>query len=180
MRKFLARKFIERFGERYHYNVDYMRFMLDASPRAFFKFTKVMGLSQHSESAPIPALFAARIMGAVTEDCGSCVQLVVDMAREAGVTGDDIGALLRRDLAAMSPDIAVAFEFADAILSRSEDDAARETVRLRWGDKGVVDLTIALQASRLYPMMKAGLGFAKTCQRIDVEGADIDVVKRAA
>lgn len=180
MRKFLAGKFIARFADRYQYNVDYMRFMLDVSPQAFFKFSKLTEFAQHAESAPVPALFAARIMGAVMEDCGPCVQLVVDMAREAGVDANDIAALLQRDIAAMSPDVAAAFEFADAVLNNGDDERARETVRTRWGDKGVIDLTIALQASRLYPMIKAGLGFAKTCQRVDVEGADIDVVKRAA
>lgn len=180
MRKFFARKFIDRFGAHYQYNVDYLKFLLDASPAAFFKFSKFMNLSRHGESAPVPALFAARITGAVAEDCGPCVQLVVDMAGEAGVSSDDIAAVLRRDREAMSADARIAYEFADAVLRRDDDDAAREGVRTRWGDKGVIDLTFALQTSRFYPMVKAGLGFAKSCQSIEVGGAGVDVVKRAA
>ena len=181
MRKFFARKFINRFGDHYQYNVDYLHFMLETSPAAFFKFSKFMTLSRHGESASVSALFTARIVGAVSEDCGPCVQLNVNIAREAGVAAEDIAAVLRRDKTVMSPDVRVAFDFADAILRRAgDDDGPREKVRARWGDKGVIDLTIALQASRFYPMVKSGLGFAKTCQRVDVGGAGVDVVKRAA
>lgn len=172
---------IKDFAERYDYDVAYMLYMLDEAPEAFAKFAKIIEPSSHVGSAPAPAAFAAKIIGALAEDCGPCVQLVVRMAREAGVGPDQIEAVLTRSVAAMSDDVAVAFRFADAVVRRSpEADEAREAVRARWGDEGVVDLALGMQIGRVFPMVKAALGFAKTCQRVEVDGAPVDVVKEAA
>ena len=56
----------------------------------------------------------------------------------------------------------------------------RDAIRAQWGEKGVIDLAFALQMGRMYPMMKAALGYAKECRRISVDGKEIDVVKQAA
>jgi hypothetical protein len=75
----------------------------------------------------------------------------------------------------------LAFCFADAVVRRSaSDDEYRDAVRAHWGDKGVVDLTMALQMSRMFPMVKMALGYAKECRRVRVDGHDVDVIKRAA
>jgi len=69
----------------------------------------------------------------------------------------------------------------DAIVRRSADeDEHRDAIRSHWGPKGVIDLTFALQMGRMFPMMKAALGYAKECRRISVDGKQIDVVKQAA
>ncbi|PQA85736.1 hypothetical protein [Hyphococcus luteus] len=181
MLKFLASKMISRFERRYDYDVSYMRYLLDVSPAAFFRFNRVGAMARQGESAPAEALFAARLCGVLAEDCGPCVQLIVSMAQDAGVDAADLSAILQRDADAMSPAVRIAFDFADAVLWRNGgDDAAREAARREWGDAGIVDLTFALQASRLYPMVKAGLGFGKTCRQVTVEGAPVEVVKHAA
>jgi hypothetical protein len=46
--------------------------------------------------------------------------------------------------------------------------------------KGVIDLTLALQMGRVFPMVKAGLGYAKECRRVRVDGDHVDVVGQAA
>lgn len=181
MRKMIAKQKLKRFAARYHYDVGYMRHMLEQAPGAFFKFVKIIEAAGHVESAPAEAVYAAKIAGALAEDCGPCAQLVVDMALEAGVPADQAQAVLKRDVAAMSEDAAIAFRFADAVIRRSpEADHAREAVRAQWGDAGVIDLTLGMQVGRLFPMVKAGLGFAKSCQRIEIDGAPVDVVKNAA
>jgi alkylhydroperoxidase family enzyme len=155
--------------------------MLSESPSAFFKFASVMKASSHREVVPVEASFAAKIVGALAEDCGPCTQLCVDMALEAGMSKDQIEAVLRRDPRAMHDTTRLAFKFADAVVHRSADDAEfRDAIRAQWGQKGVVDLTMALQMGRMFPMMKAGLGYAKECRRVTVDGRDVDVIKQAA
>jgi integrase len=181
MRKTAADLLLKTMGARYDYDVSYMRAMLQHSPKAFFKFVKIMDVARHREAAATEAIYAAKLVGALAEDCGPCTQLVVNMAREAHVPDDQIEATLRRDAQAMSADTALGFRFAEAIAYRlANEDEAREAVRARWGEKGVIDLTLALQIGRIFPMVKAGLGYAKECRRVAVNGRSVDVVKRAA
>ena len=80
MRKFIARRMLRAFSKRYGYDASYMEMMLKESPGAFFKFVPVMKAAAHREVVPLEAAFAAKITGAVAEDCGPCTQLTVDMA----------------------------------------------------------------------------------------------------
>lgn len=181
MRKFIARRMLRRFGKRYAYDTSYIQFMLRESPSAFFKFAPVMKASAHREVIPLEASFATKITGAMAEDCGPCTQLTVDMALEAGMAKDQIEAVLGRDIKAMTASVKLGFQFADAMMNRSADgEACREAVRARWGEKGVIDLTMALQMGRLFPMIKQALGYAKECRRVSVAGNQIDVIKQAA
>jgi hypothetical protein len=169
MRSWIARRTLRAFAKRYGYDVSYLLMMLNQSPSAFFKFAPVMKAAAHREAVPIDASFAAKIVGALAEDCGPCTQLVVDMALEAGMAKDQIEATT------------LGFRFADAVVRRSaDDDEFRDAVRAQWGQKGVIDLTLALQMGRMFPMVKAGLGYAKECRRVIVDGHNVDVVKQAA
>lgn len=181
MLRYFASMALDRFSKRFDYDVGYMRAMLAVSPGAFMTFANVTKLATHREAAPAEAAFAAKLVGALVEDCGPCTQLVVNMAREARVDAVQIEAVLRRDLDAMSADTALGFRFAEAIAFRlPNEDETREAVRAAWGDKGVLDLTLALQVGRLFPMIKAGLGYAKECRRVHVGDRPVEVIKRAA
>jgi alkylhydroperoxidase family enzyme len=181
MRSWIARRMLRATSKRYSYDVSYLEMMLNESPSAFFKFASVMKASSHREIVPVEASFTVKLVGALSEDCGPCTQLCADMALEAGVRRDQIEAVLRRDPRAMSDTNRLAFRFADAVVRRSPDDEEyRDAVRAQWGQKAVIDLTLALQMGRMFPMVKAALGYAKECRRITVDGHNVDVIKQAA
>jgi hypothetical protein len=181
MRTFIARRMLRSFSRHYGYDLSYAEQILNEAPAAFFKFAPLMKAAEHREVIPVETAFAAKITGALAEDCGPCTQLTVDMALEAGMAKNQIEAVLRRDTGAMTPETALGFRFADAVIRRSpDDDQQREAVRARWGDKGVIELAMGLQLGRMFPMLKLALGFAKECRRVTVAGDQVDVVKRAA
>jgi hypothetical protein len=181
MRSWIARRMLRATSKRYGYDTSYLEMMLKESPSAFFKFAPVMKAAGHREVVPVDASFAAKLVGALAEDCGPCTQLVVDMALEAGMPKDQIEAVLRHDARAMNDATVLGYRFADAVVRRFRDDGEyRDAVRAEWGEKGVIDLTLALQMGRMFPMVKAGLGYAKECRRVTVDGHNIDVIKQAA
>jgi alkylhydroperoxidase family enzyme len=181
MRSWIARRMLRATSKRYGYDTSYLEMMLRESPTAFFKFANLIKATGHREVVPVDAIFAAKLVGALAEDCGPCTQLCVDMALEAGMPNDQIEAVLRRDPRAMNSNTVLGFRFADAVARRSGgDDEYRDAVRAQWGEKGVIDLTLALQMGRMFPMVKAALGYAKECRRVMVDGHNVDVVKQAA
>ena len=181
MRSWIARRMLRAMSKRYGYDTSYLEMMLKASPSAFFKFAPLAKAARHREVVPVGASFATKIVGTLAEDCGPCTQLIVDMALEAGMPKDQIEAVLRRDPRAMNGTTVLGFRFADAVVRRSaDDDELRDAIRARWGEKGVIDLTLALQIGRMFPMVKAGFGYARECRRVSVDGQVVDVVKQAA
>ena len=181
MRSFFARRMLRAASKRYGYDTSYLDYMLRESPAAFFKFAPLVKAAAHREVVPIEASFAAKITGAMAEDCGPCVQLTIDMALAAGMAKDQIEAVVRRDTRAMTASTRLGFQFAEAVASHAANtEEQRDAVRTRWGKKGVIDLAMALQMGRLFPMLKAALGYARECRRVTVEGQHVDVIKRAA
>ena len=172
---------LEAFSTHYHYDVSYMRHMLALSLDAFEKFAALTALSEHCEAAPLEASCAAKLLGALAEDCGPYLQLMVKMAREAGMPADQVAAVLTAAEEAMTPEPTLGYRFADAVVRRSAAmDPAREVVVDAWGEAAVLDLTLGLQIGRIFPVVKVGLGFAKTCQRVEADSQPVTVVRRAA
>lgn len=161
---------------RYDYDSSSMRFMYEASQPAFWRFLLLMVPASHRSVVPAEAHFATKIVGAMTEDCGPCTQLVVNMALEARVAPDQLEAVLARRPDAMTAATRTGWRFATAIAWRTDDeDAAREAVRAAWGDAGLVELSMALAVGRVFPMTKAGLGYARECRLVRVEGRHVPV-----
>ena len=76
MRKWFARRYLQRYRSRYNYDTSYMEMVLDEAPDAFFKFAKIFGIANYRKVVPVDAIYAAKITGAMHEDCGPCTQLV--------------------------------------------------------------------------------------------------------
>src|SRR5882757_2607566 len=164
MRSFFARRALRAISKRYGYDTSYLEYMLKQSPAAFFDFAPVAKAAAHREVVPVEASFAAKITGAMAEDCGPCVQLAIDMALEARMAKDQIEAVVRRDTGAMNPSTWLGFQFADAVASRAANaDRHRDAVRAQWGEKGVIDLAMA---SQMGPTISDAQDSAWICQRV--------------
>jgi lambda repressor-like predicted transcriptional regulator len=175
----LVKRRLAAFERAFDYDTSYMQELYDVSPRAFWKYSKIAALSQHREDVPKEAWHAAKIVAALAEDCGPCTQLAVTMAERAGVSSETLRAILTEDQRAMSPDAALGFAFAKAVLHRDlpESDRLRGEVESRWGKRAVVSLALVIAATRVFPAVKYGLGYGRTCSRVRVAGTDVSVVK---
>ncbi len=131
----LVKRRLAAFERTFDYDASYIEELYDVSPRAFWKFSRISALAQHREGVPKEAWHAAKIVAALTEDCGPCTQLAVTMAERAGVSSETLSAILTEDQRAMSPDAALGYAFAKAVLNRdlAESDRLRGEVVARWG-----------------------------------------------
>ena len=176
-RAFLKRS-IRRFGHRYDYDVGYMEHFIDVDPGAFYKFSKVLGISAHRSGIPKEPWFAAKIRTALSEDCGPCTQLTVNMALEAGIASDHIQAIVCRDLAALPPETVLAVRFTELVLAHDPAaDDLRDEIVARWGENALISLALVISSSRIYPTLKYALGYGKACARIDVGRQSVSPVR---
>jgi hypothetical protein len=171
----LVRRRMAAFERDFDYDMSYARDIYAASPRAFFRFSKILGISSHREDAPKEAWYAAKLTAALTEDCGPCTQLVVKMAEREGVSAAAIRAVLIGDEAAMPPDASLGFRFAQAVLRRdmAESDRLRREVVTRWGRKALVSLALTIASARVYPSVKYALGHGHACTKVSLAGTEV-------
>ena len=158
-----SRREIRAFGEHYDYDTSYMEALMEASPGAYFAFEAALGMGRYQKAAPTEALIIAKLTAIRAEDCGPCAELGVKMAREAGVPEAVIRGALRggEGLTAEQREI---HDYALAVATNGEmDPELLPRLQARLGREAVAELALGIVATRLYPTMKRGLGFAKSC-----------------
>ncbi len=169
MIKLLARRAIRSFSQRYQYDTDYMEMLLEQDPAAFFKFNLINIPAAHRRAIPPSPWWAARIRATLWEDCGPCVQLVCNMALEAGVRAEVGGSIAASDIAALDAETALAVRFTEAVLAHDTGaESLREEVIKRWGQDGLISLALSISLTRVYPSLKYVLGHGQSCSRLRI------------
>jgi hypothetical protein len=149
----------------------YAHAMLDTSWRAFTHYVLTGAAAAHRGRVPLDAWYATKIVAARVEDCGPCVQLVMNMAEADGVSAAVRHAVWDRDAAAMSEDVRLAWRYAEAAVSRAPDIGEWcEAIERRWGRKGLTSLALSMTSSRTFPALKYALGHGQACRAVRIDG----------
>jgi alkylhydroperoxidase family enzyme len=150
-------------------SVDYLRHILRTSLPAFFKFALFTPLAQHRRKLPSAPLRVAHMIATQDEDCGSCVQIAVNLARRDGVPAEVIHAVLNGHPEKLTPDLADVYHFTKAIVEASDkEEAYRQRLRDRFGEEGLVELALGIATARVFPITKRALGYATSCSLVKV------------
>jgi len=175
MFNWFAKRYLDRFGRQWEYDVSYMHDVLDAGGLEAIKpMMALQKVSAYRADCPPQALFTAGIVAARAGDCGPCLQLGVKMAERGGMQPAQIAAVLTQDRDAMSEDVRIAYDFARAAIARDGwDRPAREAVVRRFGKRAMIAMCYAIAVAGFYPAFKYALGAAHTCQRIHVGNTDV-------
>src|SRR6516164_4225158 len=141
--------------------LEYCRFIVRVSLRAFFKFAKFLAVDEYRRVLPPGPCYVARIVALRHEDCGTCVQIAVNQAKKAGVPPELLRAVLDGKLDALPEEVREGNDFAEAVLrANGDDDGWRERIRLRYGDEGLIEMALAIATCRVFPTIKRALGYA--------------------
>ena len=178
MLKWFLRRQIAAFERSWNYDASYIRAMIEIDPRAMLTFGKVQALSKYRKDVPLAPYVAAGLVAVMAEDCGPCTQLGIDMAERQGVDPAILRAVVIRDYQAVPYEVALAARFTEATLRHAPeaDDLREEVVRL-WGKRGLMSLTFAMLAARMYPTVKYALGYGQACTRLRIGGETRPVLR---
>lgn len=151
-------------------SLDYVRHILRTSLTAFFKFALFTPLAQHRQKLPPTPYRIARLVAVQDEDCGTCVQIEVNLARQDGIPADVIRAVLANRPEALPPELADVLRFAKAVVEASGgEEELRQRLRERYGEEGLVEMALGIAAARVFPVTKRALGYAKSCALVEVK-----------
>jgi alkylhydroperoxidase family enzyme len=151
-------------------SVDYVRDILNASLPAFFKFALFTPLAQHRRKLSPEAYRLARLVATQDEDCGTCVQIEVNLAIKDGVKAEIIRAALNGNTEGLPPELADVYYFAKGVVEASgQEEDFRQRIRQRYGEDGLVELALGIASARVFPITKRALGYAKSCALVEVQ-----------
>jgi hypothetical protein len=180
MIRWFLNRWLRSFEKEFDYDITYARDILDADLAGISHLSHIGKAANYRKDVPLGAWYAAKIAATLSEDCGPCTQLVVTMAERAGVSPAALRAILADDERSMTPDSALGFRFAQAVMRRNIDEAdtLRAEIVERWGRRALVSLAMAISTSIVFPNLKYALGHGRACTRVRVAGADAPLAHR--
>ncbi len=172
---FFLERIFRRMEKRYDYSFDYMRHMWHVSRPAFRRFSYgFMWFARGRDSVPVAAAAVAGIVSTMKADCGPCTQISVNMALEQKVPEHILRATVAGDVDALPPELALVYRFTKAVVNGDfHATEIREEILGIYGDKGLIDLSSAIAAGQVFPVLKRTLGFGETCLKVKVGDADV-------
>ena len=164
----IAEENITAFEKRYDYDASYLKAILHASPDAMQAYQGFTKMGEFRKTLSSEAYFVANIATTQSEDCGSCLQLVVKMAKEAGVSDEIVRGALQQEND-LPNDLKILRQFAAAVATNSLTDGLLESVRDHYNEEELAEIALCIAANRVYPTLKRALGFAgESCELIDL------------
>ncbi len=151
-------------------SMDYLRELAEQSTSAFLKFGMFMPLADHRKHAPPSAYHLARILSTRFEDCGPCVQIGVNKARQDDVPPEYIRAALTDEPEQLPPLLQDVYRFARAVaVQREVSSELRERLTDEIGAEGVTELSIGMATARVFPVLKRGMGHGESCRLVGID-----------
>ena len=151
-------------------SLDYLRHMVRTSLRCFFKFALFTPMAAHRRRLPVEPCNVARLVTSRHADCGTCLQIAINVARQEGLAPELVRAVVDARPEDLPPDLRDVYLFTEAVLSATgEEDSLRESLRTRLGDEALIELSLAIASSLVFPTLKRSLGYAKSCSQVQLQ-----------
>jgi alkylhydroperoxidase family enzyme len=150
--------------------LDYVKYIVRTSLAAFFRYTLFLPMSRYRHRLPADAFYVARLIATAREDCGSCVQIVVNLARKSGVRAEVLEAVLANRIEPLTDDLQDVFRFTHSVLDANYDEAdLRQRLQSRYGEEAMIELAFAIATARVFPVTKRALGYAVSCSSMRIQ-----------
>lgn len=170
MLRWLLRRRLNAEEKKLGESVDYLRHVVDVSPAAFLRFASILPMANSRKALSKEAWFTAQIVAVRHADCGTCVQITVNLARRSGISPSLLRAIADGNIDELPPELADVYQFTEAVMTASGEEAElREVLRKRYGERGLIELSYAIAVSQIPPLVKRSLGYAKSCSLVPVK-----------
>ena len=164
----LLHRMIDRTEKRLGAPADEARYMLDHSPGSFLAFSTVQTWVHRHKAVPVEVYFTAKIAAYHEEDCGTCLQIAVNLALQSGVDRQLVRNLAQGREELLPSELRDVYRFAAKQANRIDDEELRQRMIARYGDEGLIELALAIASARMFPAFKRTVGYAKSCSLVRV------------
>ncbi len=164
MLKWIASKLVSNAEKRLGVSLDYAHTIAQTDFGLMLRYGKIFGFLDPNKKVPAEAYHIARLRGAISADCGTCVEAEINLAKAAGLSAQILQATLSQDYTSLPSEFQAVAELADAVTGERQDaPEARDTLRAAYGEAGLIELSYAMNGAALLPGIKRAMGHATTC-----------------
>jgi len=142
------------------------------APGAVVPILGFLPATGYGSRMPVTALHMVRLGAAVSQDCGTCVEIGVQMASRDGVSPPLVEAAITGQGGRLDAGLAAALRFGERIARRQDAPGEREVIRAHFGNAGLVEASVAEAGSLTFPALQRGLGFSRACSVRDASYAE--------
>ena len=144
--------------------LDYLREIAANAPASFRLLARVSRIGQSLRAVDRHAAHMAALGAAMHDDCGTCVQIHINLARQDGVSEDTLRRAVMGEAGTLPARLAASFRFGEAVAANDPDmHELRETLEADLGKRAVIEMAIGIAFARFYPTIKRALGHARSC-----------------
>lgn len=152
-------------------SLDYLREIAAVSTSGFIKVALLTLFTRHRKRLPRTAHHLAKVAVTRVADCGSSVQMAVNLALADGVPTNYIRAALAQEGARVE-DLPAALrevcEYARTVAEGWDNPELREMLRNRYGTEGVTELAFAIAGAQVDPTLKRAMGHGQRCSVVPI------------
>lgn len=170
MLKVVFRYLLTQGEKRTGVKLDYARKIAAEHTGLFMRYSKVFAFLDPNKHVPAVAYHVARLCGALSADCGSCVEAEINLAQNAGIDSKVMTAVLAQRFDDLPVELSAVARLSSAVTKAQDDAESREIILRHYGDSGLIELSFAMNGAALLPGVKRAMGFATAC--------DIEVMRR--
>ena len=146
-------------------SVDWARYLVDKALGVFFKYVLAIPLFSQWKYSPAEAISISRLITVLKEDCGSCVQIEINMAKRRNVSQALIQCVLQKDYQKLDDKYQRVAHFTEAVINcTGNEKELGDRVKEAFGEKAFLEISLAIATSRFYPTIKRALGYSTQCK----------------
>lgn len=164
MLRYLIGRQINALEKKLGASLEYLRHVLRVSIGEVLRLRKMGRLANQRKSLPAAPFHVARLVAVMAEDCGDCVKIELTLARQAGVPPEILKAVVESRPSDLPEELGDVYLFAECVAHNSGDmETLRSKIRQRYGEAGLVEMSVAMALARTFPSVKRSLGYASAC-----------------
>jgi len=162
-------KQIDGFETHYKYDGTYMRELLEYSPEGYSKFDNFMPLARHREKLNPEDYWVSKLAALQVEDCGDCLQLVVRMALEEGISKSIVEAVIKGG-DTLPVNLKDVYDYAKCAAAQAQMETnLMERIEARYDKGELLEFGLNIASAKVFPTIKRALGYTRSCSLVKIE-----------
>lgn len=161
---------MESFKTHYNYNTSYMEEIINVSEESYEVFENFLPMASFANKAPVDVINVARITAIINEDCGTCAQLYVDLAVEAGLDKDIVKEIVYNQGENLSDELKTLYNFTLAVSNNETIDTnLYDKVNKLYSREVLTEISLAIAATKVFPTIKRVLNYVESCSLVPIK-----------